>query len=419
MKLKFGNPWLIFSPFLAIFILLVLKLHSDKMEGDESRYIMYAQNLLQGFYSPKNFVFLWNGPGYPLFLVPFLYFKFPLITIPLANALMQYMSIVFLFKSIKAYANTKVALTASLAWGLYYLGYQEIPSILTEPFTSFLMSSLLLTITSYYTKGNKNYLYISGVVIGLIVLTKFIFGYILLIMIIFWAAVFLFFRIKNIAKPKIKSLLIALGIAFAIVTPYLAYTYNLTGRVFYWGNSGGMNLYWMSTPYENEFGDWFPETLFNGQEVGGPTLYKNHLSDFTYFLTLKGVESDDAYKKKGIENIKKHPIKYLRNWFTNQGRLWFNFPQTGFSHTERGLLRFVPNAILLTFFILSLYLWGVNFRKCPLEINFLALFILAYLALSSLISALPRQLTISVPILLFWISYIQFRSTKVKISFEN
>ena len=182
MKLKFGNPWLIFSPFLAIFILLVLKLHSDKMEGDESRYIMYAQNLLQGFYSPKNFVFLWNGPGYPLFLVPFLYFKFPLITIPLANALMQYMSIVFLFKSIKAYTNTKVALTASLAWGLYYLGYQEIPSILTEPFTSFLMSSLLLTITSYYTKGNKNYLYISGVVIGLIVLTKFIFGYILLLM---------------------------------------------------------------------------------------------------------------------------------------------------------------------------------------------------------------------------------------------
>ena len=59
MKLKVGNPWLIFSPFLAIFILLVLKLHSDKMEGDESRYIMYAQNLLQGFYSPKNVVFLW------------------------------------------------------------------------------------------------------------------------------------------------------------------------------------------------------------------------------------------------------------------------------------------------------------------------------------------------------------------------
>ena len=131
MKLKFGNPWLVFSPFLVVFILLVLKLHADKMEGDESRYIMYAQNLLQGFYSPKNFVFLWNGPGYPLFLVPFLYFKLPLITIPLANALMQYMSIVFLFKSIKAYTNTKVAFIASLAWGLSYLGYQEIPSILT------------------------------------------------------------------------------------------------------------------------------------------------------------------------------------------------------------------------------------------------------------------------------------------------
>jgi hypothetical protein len=410
MKLKVGNPWLIFSPFLAIFILLVLKLHSDKMEGDESRYFMYAQNLLQGFYSPKNVVFLWNGPGYPLFLVPFLYFKLPLITIPLANAIMQYMSIVFLFKSIKAYTNTKTALLASFAWGLYYLGYQEIPSMLTEPFTSFLMSALLVSLSSY--------LYVSGIIIGLIVLTKFIFGYILLFMLIFWAAVYLINQMKKIATPKIKSLLIALGIAFVIVTPYLAYTYQLTGRVFYWGNSGGMNLYWMSTPYENEFGDWFPETLFNGQEVGGPTLYKNHLSDFTYFLTLKGVESDDAYKKKGIENIKKYPLKYIRNWFTNQGRLWFNFPQTGFSHTERGLLRFVPNAILLTFFLFSLYLWGLNFRKCPIEVNFLALFILTYLAMSSLISALPRQLTISVPILLFWISFIQFKSTKVTIKFD-
>jgi hypothetical protein len=64
---------------------------------------------------------------------------------------MQYMSIVFLFKSIKAYTNTKVAFIASLAWGLYYLGYQEIPSILTEPFTSFLMSSLLFTLTYFYT----------------------------------------------------------------------------------------------------------------------------------------------------------------------------------------------------------------------------------------------------------------------------
>jgi hypothetical protein len=280
------------------------------------------------------------------------------------------------------------------------------------------MSALLVSLSSYFTKGNKNYLYVSGIIIGLIVLTKFIFGYILLFMLIFWAAVYLINQMKKIATPKIKSLLIALGIAFVIVTPYLAYTYQLTGRVFYWGNSGGMNLYWMSTPYENEFGDWFPETLFNGQEVGGPTLYKNHLSDFTYFLTLKGVESDDAYKKKGIENIKKYPLKYIRNWFTNQGRLWFNFPQTGFSHTERGLLRFVPNAILLTFFLFSLYLWGLNFRKCPIEVNFLALFILTYLAMSSLISALPRQLTISVPILLFWISFIQFKSTKVTLKFD-
>src|SRR5690349_1086566 len=39
--------------------------------GDEWRYLYYADNLLHGFYSPHDRVFLWNGPGYPLLLAPF------------------------------------------------------------------------------------------------------------------------------------------------------------------------------------------------------------------------------------------------------------------------------------------------------------------------------------------------------------
>ena len=46
---------------------------------------------------------------------------------------------------------------------------------------------------------------------------------------------------------------IALVYALALVwcLPYLAHTYSLTGRWFYWGSSGGMSLYWMSTPYRD------------------------------------------------------------------------------------------------------------------------------------------------------------------------
>ena len=41
--------------------------------GDEQRYIDYANNLWNGFYSPDfPNIFIWNGPGYPIFLMPFI-----------------------------------------------------------------------------------------------------------------------------------------------------------------------------------------------------------------------------------------------------------------------------------------------------------------------------------------------------------
>ena len=37
----------------------------------------------------------------------------------------------------------------------------------------------------------------------------------------------------------------------------MLYTYKLTGKIFSWSTAGGMNLYTLSTPYKNEYGDWF------------------------------------------------------------------------------------------------------------------------------------------------------------------
>ena len=38
------------------------------LEGDEPRYLGYANNLLNGFYANPNNPELTNGPGYPLFI---------------------------------------------------------------------------------------------------------------------------------------------------------------------------------------------------------------------------------------------------------------------------------------------------------------------------------------------------------------
>ena len=90
------NPLLVFFPFLLLFILIILNFGSNKIIGDEVRYFNFANNILAGFYSPPSpDINLWNGPGYPLFLTPFVWLQTPLIILKLTNAFLQYFSIIF------------------------------------------------------------------------------------------------------------------------------------------------------------------------------------------------------------------------------------------------------------------------------------------------------------------------------------
>ena len=70
-----NKPWLLFAPFLAGFLCMIYRLNYTVpivLMGDEPRYLEYAQNLLNGYFSAKGKVDLWSGPGYPLFLAPFI-----------------------------------------------------------------------------------------------------------------------------------------------------------------------------------------------------------------------------------------------------------------------------------------------------------------------------------------------------------
>jgi len=94
------NPYLIFSPFLLFFIAYVFFFLTDGVSGDQPRYLMYADNLIHGFYSPPE-LDLRNGPGYPIILVPFVALNLPFVSMTILNAVMHYLSIVFLFKALQ------------------------------------------------------------------------------------------------------------------------------------------------------------------------------------------------------------------------------------------------------------------------------------------------------------------------------
>ena len=92
-----NKPFITFLPFL-IFYCIFVACSSYKYDiGDAPRYLQFADNLLHGFYSDPQNINLWNGPGYPLILVPFVALKQPLWVIATANAFFMYFSVVYVF----------------------------------------------------------------------------------------------------------------------------------------------------------------------------------------------------------------------------------------------------------------------------------------------------------------------------------
>lgn len=418
---------MLFSPFLIAFVIFVIINHPHGNEGDSERYLMYAKNLLHGFYSPPApNIELINGPGYPILLMPFVALGLPYLCITLLNAVMYYLSIVVLYKSLMMIVKRDTAILFSFFWALYYVAYQSIPLIHTETLTYLLVTLMIylltLTFKKYENELNWKLLVLTGFVIGFIVLTKMIFGYVLIMMLL---CNILFYILKRTNLNLKKSLLILL-VALGTTTPYLIYTYNLTGKALYWG-TGGDSLYWMTTPHEDEYGSWFPDkTMFNDPlfytyYIPGTqdSIIRKHDKTFQEVYKYQGIAKDDVYHRLAIENIKNHPLKYAENVVYNFGRMFFQYPFSYGVQRAKVLMVFPLNGFLLTLILLCIIptLW--NWKRIPFHMRFLLLFAIIYLGGSLLVVAFVRMLTIVVPILIFWIAYIMQKTVTISFSFPK
>lgn len=443
---KVYNPYLLFSPFLIFYVLLVFVLHTRVNEGDEGKYLEYAQNLINGFYSPQPpDIEIITGPGYPIFLVPFVALHLPRICITLMNAVFQYLSVILLFKALQQFVSFRKALIFSLFWGCYCNLFEYLHTITSETFSIFLISLILFCLLKSFSSDNsretKKFICLSGFTIGYLALTKIIFGYVLLLMLV---GVGVFWIINRHVGNYRKAFFILL-VAFLTILPYLIYTYNLSGRIFFWASTGGDNLYWMSTPYKGEYGDWanYPamqkdsdylmnisqqtcktkflslEKRANRIPSNRDSIIKNHKKDFEVIYKNKGIEQDDAFRRIAIHNIKSHPVKYLKNCFSNIGRILFNYPYSYALQKNTTLLRLPLNGIIVVLTIFSIIPTFLNWRRIIFPIRFMLFFILLYLGGSILGSAETRMFTVIVPILLLWIAYVIQRSMKINIRFDK
>jgi len=401
------NPFLFFLPFLILYMILIIILAKDVFHGDEPRYLDFAENLTKGFYSPPPpEINIKNGPGYPIVITPFTALNFPLIYFKLLNAVFLYLAVVFFYKTLIFYTEEKTARFFAILFGFYFPFFKNLLYVVTEIFSVFLVTLFVYFYCSLFRKENIKFIkvLIPSFILAYLAMTKVIFGYVISVGII----IFIIYSFMNKSvKARFTALIFILALLFC--SPYLIYTYTLTGKVFCWGGGGGV-LYWMSSPYEGEYGDWASRRLNRS-----PQQKKNHFEFFDSISKLNPVERNDAEMKEAINNIKKHPKKYFANWLANIGRMLFSYP---FSYTPQSLKTYftiVPNMFIVVFSVLCSYITVINRRRVHQEVFLILIFISIYLLGSSLLSADRRMFFLALPVIGLWIAYILDSFVRIKL----
>jgi 4-amino-4-deoxy-L-arabinose transferase-like glycosyltransferase len=288
-----------------------------------------------------------------------------------------------------------LAVFGSLALAFFYPIYQDLPSLITETFVVFLVSALVFAIIKSSQNGSFfNYLLI-GVCLGALSLVKVLFGTVIPIALLLL-----------LLLGEKKKYFTVTGIAWLIVVlPWLFYTQQLTSKSLYWANSGGMSLYWMSSPALNEYGDWNNETFTANcnnplSDCNAAYFEEYHLEDMSRIRSLLPLEKDEVYKEIALKNIMNHPFKYAKNIGFNWSRMLFGTP---FSYTEfklKTIIRF-PTGVLSLIALIFCSIQILNrWKKEEDGAKFLWLVLVFYLGASSVVSAYPRMFNVIIPILL-------------------
>lgn len=404
-------------PLLLVYVVVVLVATPGEAQSsdDEARYAGYAENLTHGFYSPEGRTDLWFGPGYPAALVPFVALDLPWLTARLLNAVFLYAAMLVFYATLRLYAAERPALLGAYLLGLYPPFLLVVYRLYAEMLALLLVMGMIYYFCRAFRPGRGSaavYAVLAGLCLAWLALTKVIFGFVILGGLVAFGALYAVTRRTTFGVGLLMS-----AVALAACVPYLAYTYRLTRQVYYWGNSGGLSLYWMASPYPDDLGDWHSKTDFNSDAYtdGGHALAVNHGAFFTEVTPMTDVDRDRAFMRQAIENIRENPAKYVKNWLANVGRLLFNYP---YSYTTQKISTYayiLPDLFLVAAAALSLYPTWAARRRIPPEIALLLGLGVLTFGGSSLLSAYQRQFLPVVPILALWIVFVWTNLARIEL----
>ncbi len=404
----------IFAAFFLFDLYWVARSLPHAPREDEWRYIYYAENLLHGFFSPRPRIFLWNGPGYPLVLVPFVKLGW-VDGARYANAVWHAAAMSYAWLTLRARLRPRWALGALIALGLYLPLYKHLALAQTEVFCFFLVAAWIEH--SLRAQNDLVQRLVAASLLALLCLTKVVFGVVLMLSL----APLLVLWLRRRHERLWRSSFLQAALALLLCLPYLAYTHNLTGRWLYWSSAGPNSFYWLTSPYAEEWGDWY----HHGWVERDPMLRAHHkaimdqisgvardpsVSFEEQLFNISTPEASDALMRAALRNVREHPLKFVRNWCANVPRMFLDVPTSVRGTPFWNVYTGVDLPWLGWTAFLGAFAWRRRIRP-PEDWWPLGLFFSLSLAVYSLSSAVARYLIPLVPI--WWIGSCSWLGTLI------
>jgi hypothetical protein len=386
--------------------------------GDEGVYLGLAHNITHGFYrdrsadGPLNMCFpgwktpdLWYGPGFPGFLTPFVALGLPVSVIRLVGPVLLLISVLLFYRLLLLTVSPRSALLGALGLGLFIPFYRYLPFLHSEFLALVLVVGAMIAITHLLRTGSRLATIAAACALAALALTRVAYGWVLTVLAVGWLARWLVRR-----SASSRRLLVVHALALALCVPWLAYTYSVTGRPYLWATSGSLSLYWMSSPYAVDRGDWHCASDVFTQPWLAP-----HRPFFAAHAHDSPITQERELERQARRNIVHHPSKYAQNLVENGSRIIFNAPYSRRPLNLRATAFLVPGAILVALLALSIWRVARGRVRLPPEGPAFAAFAAAAFLIHLPISAYVRMLIPIVPPVLWLIVYVLARSPSARL----
>jgi 4-amino-4-deoxy-L-arabinose transferase-like glycosyltransferase len=372
---------------------------------DEASYVVLAERLTEGYYvtgdddaildadpaSPD----LWFGPGLPALLAPLVAVDAPLSVLRLTSVVVLFAAVLLFYVLARERWGPRIGVIGAYALGLYVPFLGLLSNLHSEVLAVLCVVVGMLGLARFVERGGLGWLVLGSVGLAGLALTRVAYGWVLSVALVLQRG---WWRVRRARSSGRAAAVLALALALCI--PWLAYTHAKTDRLFVWGNSGSLSLYWMASPHEGDLGDWHQAHLV----FTDPAL-RPHREFFDGLRGLTLAEQNAEIEREARGNIVDHPGKYAENVAANVSRMLFNAPYSRTLQQTDDLFYALPNAILLGAFVLCLLVLVPRRRALPPETGVFALLGATAFALHALVSAYPRMLTPIVP-LLVWLTVL-------------